>query len=144
MPLATDCAHCGVRFKERDLMTITEGKVVHAGCFEKFKLNALIAGYKHLYPFLEEEYISEIIYTSNNVNVEFNKINEFDWIILLSLNNQEMTIEGFKTQEEAENFIKNHYMERDSDSGIEAVYYQKQQYKYSINMTVSITAPPNI
>jgi hypothetical protein len=141
MPLATNCAHCGVSFKERDLMTITDGKVVHASCFEKFKANALINGYKYIYPFLEEEYISKIMYTSNYVNKEFDKINQFDWIVLLSLNNQEMTINGFKTQEEVENFIKNHYMEKDSDSGIDAVYYQKQLYKYSVDITVSIISP---
>lgn len=139
--IADTCHDCGVQFKKNGQLTIRDGKAFHLNCAEHYTRKQEIKKYSNEYPFLNEEQINNIISSNHNHQNELNKFNIHDWIILLDLSHQETTVLGVDTKNEVEQFIIEHYRDRiEPNSNINAIFYQKKKYTYSIDMTVDLSA----
>lgn len=137
--LATNCVHCDQKFKERDDLTIIEGKVLHQNCATIYLNQIEIQKYKIEFPYLSEAYIDRMIYTEGED--AFDTIRDNSWIILISLGSQEITTTGFPDESGVEEFIINHYEQEDNEqnASIAAIYNNGTEYHYSVNITVALS-----
>ena len=137
--IADSCHHCSKKFKQNEHITIRDEKVFHTHCSQHYVRKQNIKKYKEKFSFLNERQIDNIVSTNHNHEKEFDKFNKYDWIVLLSLNIQEITVEGYDTKTQVEQFIVSHYKERiDANCEIDSLFYKKELYNYSIDINVTV------